>query len=527
VDLTAGHPPRDRTAWLLAVIVLACGLVVAVVAAAENPYVFQFYGDANSRLVQTRMLVDAPDPGLHWIGSVWLPLPGLLFLPFALVDSFFFTGLAGLAVGLPLLALMTALLFRLLMNLTGDRVVAAGLALAAALNPNLLYISMTAMTETTTLFFVVAAVLGWTTWVRDRHRVERRRALVWGSLAAAAATLCRYEAWPFVLAGVSGLALFVLRLRRPLLARAGLLATVALSFVGIVLWLCWNWTQFGDPLHFHRAEYYSAAWQALRRPVRDAYYLQLGNSLGIYTTTLVAVFGYLFLTTTVVGGVLMGRVKPTAETGFLVANLQVMPLFTLLSLYIGDAEMTRWWNSRYVLLLAPFVAVTSAVALARWGSGRMAPRRMGALIAGAFIATSLFQMKWEPGRVVTVADAEGGFYYRQTPGATEVGELLRREWRAGRVLCATGSGQAHRIIQPSHVAVKQFVVGLNHDRYLYDVDALDREFAWIVVGLEPSADGAELAAFLREHSATLEQKFERVHTNEFYVVYRTSGVVSR
>ena len=84
-------------------------------------------------------------------------------------------------------------------------------------------------------------------------------------------------------------------LNRPPASVARLLAVVLLSCGGMALWMLWNWSAFGDPLYFHRAEYYSAAWQAMRRPVREMYYLQLGNSLGIYSTTLVAIFGYVWI----------------------------------------------------------------------------------------------------------------------------------------------------------------------------------------------------------------------------------------
>ena len=60
-------PVRDRTPVLLFGIVLAAGVVLAGIALAVHPYFFQFYGDANSRLVQTRMIVDSTNPGLHWI----------------------------------------------------------------------------------------------------------------------------------------------------------------------------------------------------------------------------------------------------------------------------------------------------------------------------------------------------------------------------------------------------------------------------------------------------------------------------
>lgn len=496
------------TSRRLVLVVLGVGGVVAAAAAWVNPWVFQFYGDANSRLVQTRMLVDSVSPGLHWIGSVWLPLPGLLFLPFSLVDALFYSGLAGLIVCLPLLAWMTVLLQRLLLRLTNHPVVSTGVALGIALNPNMLYVSMTAMTETVTLFCVVAAIERWVAWLDAAESGRDSRSLVIASLYAAGATLCRYEAWPWLVVAAAGLVLVAWRRRGVWL--------VSLSGMGMAAWMAWNGSQYGDPLHFHRAEYYSAAWQALHRDVRQAYYLQVWNSVGIYATTMVAVFGWGWLAAALGGSIAALRRRPLGKTMFLLAVLLAMPMFTLVSLYSGVAEMTRWWNSRYVLLLSPFVAVTSALALAWVARLVPGPRVVGAVIAALWLVTTGWQALWQPGRVVTVADAAGGFYYRQSPSATEVGQRLRADWSGGQVLLATGSGQSHRIMQPSWIALRHFETLLNHDVVHLSLD----RYAWIVVGLEPAPDGAEAARIVAERLAHDGGGFQQVYANEYYVVYR-------
>ena len=516
-------PVRDRTPVLLFGIVLAAGVVLACIALAVHPYFFQFYGDANSRLVQTRMIVDSTNPGLHWIGSVWLPLPQLLFLPFSLVGALFSTGLAGFVVCMPLLAWSAALLYKLALRITGDSAVSALAALFFALNPNTLYVSMTAMTETVTLFFFIAALWHWTAWISAPTDDTVNPRLLLGSLAAAAATLCRYEAWLFTAVGAAGIALIILFSRRALSRKAALLGMLLSSFLGIALWLLWNRTQFGDAFYFNHAEYYSAAWQARHRPVRDSYYLQAWNSIGIYATTTLAIYGPVFLLAATAGTAVLFRRRPRRETLFLLATLLVMPFFTLLSLYLGIAEMTQWWNSRYVLLLAPFVALATAIAFARWKSAARSPRLVHGVMATAFILTTAFQIGLQKGQVVTIADAAGGFYYMQTPYATEVGELLRREYREGMVLCATGSGQSHRIIQPSGIATKRFVTGLNHDRRLLDPAVLRADFSWVIVGLEASPDGAVIATRWIADRAILERDFDPVFRNAYFIVYRRRG----
>src|SRR4051794_19433560 len=53
-----------------------------------------YYGDAEAHLNIARRIVDSLTPGRDQIGTVWLPLPHLLMLPFAANDHLWQTGLA-------------------------------------------------------------------------------------------------------------------------------------------------------------------------------------------------------------------------------------------------------------------------------------------------------------------------------------------------------------------------------------------------------------------------------------------------
>ncbi len=101
--------------------------------------------------------------------------------------------------------------------------------------------------------------------------------------------------------------------------------------------------------------------------------------------------------------------------------------------------------------------------------------------------------------------------------------MLRREYHGGMVLCATGSGQSHRIIQPSGIATGRFVMAMNSKRRLLDPAVVRAEFAWVIVGLEANPDGAEIAAGWIAGRATLERDFDPVFRNAYYIVYRRKG----
>jgi len=54
------------------------------------------YGDAVAHLHIARRIFDSHRPGLSQVGSVWLPLPHLLMIPFVAVYPWWANGIAGL-----------------------------------------------------------------------------------------------------------------------------------------------------------------------------------------------------------------------------------------------------------------------------------------------------------------------------------------------------------------------------------------------------------------------------------------------
>src|SRR5947208_356872 len=55
---------------------------------------FLLYGDAEAHIHIARRLFDSHRPGITQLGSVWLPLPHLLLVPFLLVTSWWRSGFA-------------------------------------------------------------------------------------------------------------------------------------------------------------------------------------------------------------------------------------------------------------------------------------------------------------------------------------------------------------------------------------------------------------------------------------------------
>jgi hypothetical protein len=125
------------------------------------------YGDAVAHLAIARRIIDSIEPGFRQMGSVWLPLPHLLLLPFVWRMEWWQTGLAGAFPSMGAYVFGAAGIYRLARNWLSPQVALIGL-LFYALNPGLLYMQTTAMNEP--LFL---AEMIWTALLL----VEYRRAL--------------------------------------------------------------------------------------------------------------------------------------------------------------------------------------------------------------------------------------------------------------------------------------------------------------------------------------------------------------
>jgi hypothetical protein len=221
------------------------------------------YGDAVAHLGIARRVFDSLNPGFRQLGSVWLPLPHLLMLPFVQRTTWWQSGVAGSIPSMASYVLACAGLYRLARRWMQPML--AGLVFAAfALNPGLLYMSVTAMTEPLFLALMVWSVVHLTAFesaVRRDDAGVARTALWKLTVVLIAAVFTRYDGW--ILGTLSWLmvAYWALRHRwwrdktnaRILAACTVLLAAAPLS------WLGYNWHVYGDPLDFLRGPYSAAA----------------------------------------------------------------------------------------------------------------------------------------------------------------------------------------------------------------------------------------------------------------------------
>jgi hypothetical protein len=221
------------------------------------------YGDAVAHLHIARRVFDSITPGFRQLGSVWLPLPHILLVPFVWNMAWWRSGLAGACISIPSYVLGCAGIYRLARIWLPS---SAALVVVAfyGLNPGLLYMATTAMTEPLFLAEMIWAVL----LIVEFQRTLEGKLLIYAGLVLVCAIFTRYDGWVYAAVAWLFATLPVLshyrRWRGPVVG-AWVLFT-ALLIAAPSVWLAYNAKQFGDPLDFIRGPYSARAIEAKTTP---------------------------------------------------------------------------------------------------------------------------------------------------------------------------------------------------------------------------------------------------------------------
>jgi len=334
------------------------------------------YGDAVAHINIARRIFDSKTPGLLQLGTVWLPLPHLLILPFIVSKQMWQSGIGGSIPSMAGFVLGVLGIFRLaraafsrdgVMDETAKTAAWAAAILYAA-NPNLIYMQATAMGESLYLAFFIWSIVYFAEFVRGNLE-----ALTKCGLCVTAACLTRYDGW------FLGTVLVVSAVTFPLLAkdaRSGaprllvpssriIVRFVLLAAAGPLLWLGYNAAVYRNPLEFANGPYSASAIEQKTGTVNPA----KGNlpAAGSYflKAAELNVAGSNWLGRMWLALALLGSLAAAFTGRGRVALLLWTPLpFYALSVAYGSVPIfvPAWWpfsqyNVRYGLQLLPAFAV--------------------------------------------------------------------------------------------------------------------------------------------------------------------------
>jgi hypothetical protein len=181
---------HERFAWLMALAGVLAGSLAAWWYLKAGLTLSHY--DAKAHLVVARRVIDSLTPGWKQIGAVWLPLPHLINLFPTQIDVFYRTGAFAVALSVFSFGVLSYACARLVLDATGSRAAAAAGLSVLVLNPDLLYLQATPMTEPLLLALITLSVAMLSRWVASDGRAGGPGT----GLTLAAACLTRYEAWP-------------------------------------------------------------------------------------------------------------------------------------------------------------------------------------------------------------------------------------------------------------------------------------------------------------------------------------------
>ncbi len=419
--------------------------LAALVSLVSFFYYFQhsallLYGDAVAHINIARRVFDSQTPGLLQLGTVWLPLPHLLMIPFIFWSTMWQKGTGGSIPSMIAYIFAVVGIFRLVRSMlqasknapteSAAGVAAVAAAFAYGANPNLIYMQATAMTESLYLSLFIWAVVYFAEFLRALQENDcpkkdpstndplqtndpsqnkqadltpaqsMRLPLTRCAWCLAGAELTRYDGW--FLAGVMGTAIAVIALKRWRLSNYRASRAVFVRFLlGIavvpLLWLAYNRVVYGNALEFANGPYSAKAIeQRVGAPnpafhnagVAAVYFLksaQLNLAEGNW--------GRFWLAAAIVALLIAAwKLRPQPAALFL---LWVPLPFYALSIAYGSVPLHvyTWWpfatfNQRYGLQLLPVFAVSTGVIVAFLFSlasrSDVAGRHRGKLIAVVF-----------------------------------------------------------------------------------------------------------------------------------------------
>lgn len=332
------------------------------------------YGDAEAHLNIARRITDSRVPGYEQFGTVWLPLPHAIMLPFAINDGLWRTGLAGAIPGAIVYALGAWLFFLACRRMFGSTAAAAAGAAAWALNPNLLYLQASPMTEPYSLASLALA-LYFLAVFRDSRSAW---AAAGAGLALTLGTLTRYEVW--FLLPFAALAVLLMggeeRWRKAVVF--GFFASL-----GPLFWLAHNQYFYSDALEFYRGEYSALS---INRGTKYPGYHDWPVAFRYYRTAVEGVLGAP-LAWLGAAGLLAALLRKQWAAALL---LSAVPLFYVTSLHSSGTPIhvpnlwpNSWYNTRYALGALP-AAAFGVAALAT-----IMHQRIRGVWAGLLVATCL------------------------------------------------------------------------------------------------------------------------------------------
>jgi hypothetical protein len=524
----------DAANWI-ALVVAAVGTVAAIHYHRAGLTLAHY--DARAHLVVARRVLDSLTPGWQQVGAVWLPLPHLLNLVPVQIDALYRSGAFAVALSIASMAVAAWAIASLIRCATGSAIGGVVAAALLMLNPDVLYLQSTPMTEPLlfgTTFLAVALIAQWAATLlppvleSDRtsnpgprtsaleprtsnleppapqaaHRTSRlgprmtTKAPGWASIAA---VLTRYEAWPIIASAIV-LALAVL-LRRGWRMRDALRAVR-----GLALWPLWAIAAFlvnskvTVGAWFVSSGFFVAENPALGRPWLA--WTEVWKGLGELAGAAIPWIACAALAIIVVSF----AVSRARSAGIVVLALAASAALPWYAYYKGHPVRIRYD--------VPLVAAAAAIA----GMGvALLPRRVRAVTGTLVIAIAAWSAQPFDAQAPVIVESQRDA--QNTAARRAVTSYLSAHWDGQPIMMSMGS-LGHYMQDMSHAGfhIRDFLHEGNGEIWKYAI-AHPRPFVeWIVV--EEKAEGGDVVYWQGKLDPNFFRGYERVAEGGNVSLYR-------
>ena len=502
-------------------------LAVALAAAAGGALVAWHYHtlgltlshyDARGHLIVARRIIDSITPGWQQIGAVWLPLPHLLNALPVQIDLFYRTGASAVALSIAEYAIASGAIAWIVLSLTESPIAAVAGTAVFALNPNVLYLQSTPMTEplllaTTTI--AVAMVMRWadlkvcatsepTAVAAQRSAGLQACHVGW---AFALACLTRYEAWPVTISALVAAAWTRWRRGQPLTAALRAVGAIAVyPAVAILAFAIFSRVVVGA--WFVGSDFFVPENKAIGDPMTAA--AELGWGARMLSGTWLTWIGGAGVALAVVVG-LVSRRRADALTVLALLGMAAIPWTAFL-----DGHPFR---IRYMVPLMALEGIGAGVA-----AGLVPERRLRAACAIALLALVAYELRPLDASAPMVTEAQ--WDRPNAPLRAQVTACIAQPLDGAKIMASMGSlGHYMQEAARSGFAIADFLHEGNGDIWLAALVHPRPFAAWMLI--EEKAEGGDMLARLSRQRPEFLEGYARVCEGAGLALYKRTVKADR
>jgi hypothetical protein len=498
--------------------------------------------DARGHLIVARRIADSITPGWQQIGAVWLPLPHLLNAIPVQIDLFYRTGASAVALSIVEYALAAGAIAWIIRRVTASTIAAVAGAAVFALNPNVVYLQSTPMTEPLLLATTTVALAMLMRWVDLRADLKvcttsgatsgtavlldrsaglpaaarpgtprasarlaeapmaRRPQACPVGVAFALACLTRYEAWPVTVSALVAAAWARWRRGQPIASAVRDVAAIAAyPAVAVAAFAIFSRVVVGA--WFVGSDFFVPENKALGDPMMAA--AEIGWGARMLSGTVLTWIGAFGVAIAVTIG-LVSRMRAGALAVLALLGMAAVPWTAFLE---GHP-----FRIRYMVPLIAIEAIGAGIA-----AGIVPERRARAACAIGLLALAGYELRPLDAAAPMVAEAQ--WDRPNQPLRAQVTACIAQPLRGAKIMASMGSlGHYMQEASRSGLAIRDFLHEGNGDIWLAALENPRPFAAWMLI--EEKAEGGDmLARRARERPAFLDG-YERVCEGAGLALYR-------